>query len=323
MTTAAPTIADARRAAEALAAEGVARVVLFGSVAHGEATERSDIDLIAIYDDIDYSRRRRIAAPAETAASDAAGFPVDVFVTDRPEWRMRTTRVRTSLEARAARTGMVLINRRAGTVDWGKEMVMPTDDYREALSRLKQAHNAIAVLRRQLEPGPMQMLYTELGALESAQLEELSRMLALGGAAHAVVESSLKALIHLTAQPHGRPWGHKIEVLCRELPSPTREYVVGRLLHPVEPGELSAWHRRSRYPEPDIDPDPVAEVVEPLIRCACRVAVYTAGQFGTEVVAQTARYTAGQINEFLDTHDLETGHPLPGTPGPDTPGLGF
>ena len=132
----APTIEDARRAAEALAAVGVGRVVLFGSVARGEATEHSDVDLVAIYDDIDYSKRGAIAVPTEAAARAAAGCAVDVLVTDRPEWKMRTTRVRTSLEARAARFGTILIDRPPGAVDWDKEMVMPTDDYQEALYRL-------------------------------------------------------------------------------------------------------------------------------------------------------------------------------------------
>ena len=67
MTAEVPTIEDARRAAEALAAAGVGRVVLFGSVARGAATERSDIDLVAIYDDIDYNKRT-VSRPVECCA---------------------------------------------------------------------------------------------------------------------------------------------------------------------------------------------------------------------------------------------------------------
>ena len=322
-TTAAPTIADARRAAEALAAEGVARVVLFGSVARGEATERSDIDLVAIYDDIDYSKRRRIAAPATAAAKDAAGFPVDVLVTDRPEWEIRTTQVRTSLEAWAARTGMVLVDRRTSVVDWDKEMVMPTDDYREALYRLGHVGDTLEVLHRHLSPSPLQAVYVDLGDVENAHLVELGRMLALGGFCQSVVEASVKALIHLTAQPHRRPWGHKIEDLCQELPSPTREHVVERVLHPVKPEEFTPWHRWSRYHERGKDPEPVAEVVDSLIRGACRVAAYTADQFGAEPRTRAVRVVTVRIDEFLDTHDLESGRPLPGRPGPETPRLGF
>ena len=55
---AAPVRADAERAAAALAEAGAGRVVLFGSVARGEADEHSDIDLMAVFDDLDYERRR-------------------------------------------------------------------------------------------------------------------------------------------------------------------------------------------------------------------------------------------------------------------------
>ena len=318
-----PTIADARRAAETLAAAGVGRVVLFGSVARGEATERSDIDLVAIYDDIDYSRRREIAVPARTAAKDAAGFPVDVLVTDRPEWKMRTTRVHTSLEARAARTGTVLVDRPAGLVDWNKEMVMPGDDYREALYRLDHAAAVLEDLYERLEPSRMQARYTELGMVEAAQLAELGRMLSLGGFCQAAAEASVKALIHLTCQPGSKPWGHKIEDLCGELPSPTREYVIDRLLHPVRPEEITSWHRWSRYHERGKDPDPVAEVLEPLIRSVCRLAAYTADQFGAETQAWRVGDCANQITEFLASHDLSTGRPRPGRPGPKPPGTKF
>ena len=321
MTVVAPTIEDARRAAEALAAVGAGRVVLFGSVARGEATAHSDIDLVAIYDDIDYSKRLAIANPAEATAREVAGCSVDVLVTDRPEWRMRTTCVRTSLEARAARFGTVLVDRPPGAVDWDKEMVMPADDYREALYRLGHAAGAIESLHERLEPSRMQTQYAELGMKEEAHLAELSRLLDLGGAAQKVAESALKALIHLTAEPENQPWGHKIELLCEHLPPQTQGYVTGHLLHPVQPEEITLWHRWSRYHERGKDPDPVVEVVEPLIRSVCRLATYTAAQFGDEPETRRVDYCASQVTRFLDTRSLETGRPLPPRAAPDTPGV--
>lgn len=85
-----PCRADAERAAAALADVGVSRVVLFGSVARGEATERSDIDLAAIYDDLDYRTCSVRVQELSSLASAAAGHPVEVFLTDRPEWKVRT-----------------------------------------------------------------------------------------------------------------------------------------------------------------------------------------------------------------------------------------
>ena len=323
MTSAAPTIEDARRAAEALTKTGAGRVVLFGSVARAAATQRSDIDLIVIYDDIDYSKRREIATPARSIAKDAAGFPVDVVVTDRPEWKMRTTQVHTSLEARAERLGTVLIDRAEGVVDWNKEMVMPADDYQEALYRIEHVGVALEDVFERLEPSRMQARYAGLGMAEAADLAGLGRMLSLGGSCQAVAESALKALIHLTAQPANKAWGHEIEDLCEALPSPTQEYVIDRLLHPVKPEELTIWHRWSRYHERGKDPDPVPEVVEPLIRSVCRLATYTAGQFGSEPQAWRVGDCARQITEFLDAHDLSTGQPRPGRTGPLSPGIEF
>jgi len=56
----APTLREAQRAAECVAAAGAGRVLLFGSVACGRAAAGSDIDLVAIFDDIDYSQRHGI-----------------------------------------------------------------------------------------------------------------------------------------------------------------------------------------------------------------------------------------------------------------------
>ena len=99
-----PCRADAERAAALLVTAGVSRVMLFGSVARGEATAGSDIDLVAIYDDLDYSERFARKQDLSRLAEAEVGCPVDVLVTDRPEWKVRTERVPTSLESRVARS---------------------------------------------------------------------------------------------------------------------------------------------------------------------------------------------------------------------------
>ncbi|MCY4664962.1 MAG: nucleotidyltransferase domain-containing protein, partial [Acidimicrobiaceae bacterium] len=66
---AAPTIDDARRAGRALAEAGAREVMVFGSVAKGEARPCSDIDLVVGLDDLDYRSRRATAhAPQGVAA---------------------------------------------------------------------------------------------------------------------------------------------------------------------------------------------------------------------------------------------------------------
>ena len=88
-----PTLVDARRAADALVADGAERVMLFGSLARGEPDWRSDIDLVAVFDDMDYRRRWSLEDRLRQKAWEACGHPVDVIATDRAEWRIQTERV--------------------------------------------------------------------------------------------------------------------------------------------------------------------------------------------------------------------------------------
>lgn len=306
-----PSVADARRAALTLVTAGAGRVVLFGSVARGEATERSDIDLVAIYDDIDYSHRGHIADRLTTAAAAAAGYPVDVLVTDRPEWRMRTTRVRTSLEARARRSGLVLADRDAGTtVEWGKEMVMPDSDYQEGLYRLNLARRQVTQLEPNLTRSPAERYAAEAGNTLTETLAEIDRMLLLGGRAHSVTENAIKALIHVTRNTAAEQCGHNIAELCDQLPPQTRKFVQ-QLMQPLTPEAITPWQRWERYHRRGRDADPRADVVGPLVQAACRVATYAADQFGHEPTAGLIRETVARIDAHLTAYDLTSGVMLP------------
>ena len=98
-----PTRADARRAADALAAIGARQVLLFGSVAQGDPNLESDIDLVAVFDDLgrlpeasEQSRPR-----ARKAVENACGWACDILVTDRVEWYVRS-KLATTVEAEIA-----------------------------------------------------------------------------------------------------------------------------------------------------------------------------------------------------------------------------
>ena len=299
-----PTLADAERAAATLAAAGVGRVVLFGSVAGGEAHGRSDIDLLAIYDDLDYSQRWQRRCDLAEAAATAAGYPVDVVVTDWPEWRVRTERVCTSLEARVARSGVVLADRPVGEVDWHKEMVMPVSDYEEALYRLRVASNALSALRGHLEPHAAERAERQAGNQLRAFAEYGVRLLRIGGDAHGVVEGSVKALIHLTASPRSRPWGHDIARLCRELDTPHDSNVEG-MFEPYGAEAISEWSGRAGYEAGSRGPggDPVVAV--DLARIACAVASYTASRFNESVdEVKTIRWRIHNVESHLDSGQL-------------------
>ena len=151
VTAKAPCRADAERAAALLVSAGVSRVMLFGSVARGEATAGSDIDLVAIYDDLDYSERFARKQDLSRLAEAEVGCPVDVLVTDRPEWKVRTENVVTSLESRIVGRGVVLADQGVGEVDWDKEMVLPTNGYEAALRRLREVSSALRTLHMFLQ----------------------------------------------------------------------------------------------------------------------------------------------------------------------------
>ena len=79
-----PTLDAAQRAARELLDAGVGTVLLYGSLARSASGLR-DIDLVAIYDDVDYAERSRRRCELAARASATAGCVVDVRVTDRPE----------------------------------------------------------------------------------------------------------------------------------------------------------------------------------------------------------------------------------------------
>ena len=92
----APTLDDARRAAQALVDAGVGEVWLYGSVARGESEPGSDIDLVAVLDDLEYRRRLSTKRDLQEVARAACGRWVEVLVTDRAEWRIQREQVSAS-----------------------------------------------------------------------------------------------------------------------------------------------------------------------------------------------------------------------------------
>ena len=132
---------DAVAAAGALAELGAARVLLYGSVAAGTQRCGSDIDLVAVYDDVDRSKVSRDRLCEQARAAAGCDAEVEVFVTDRPEWAHRTRSVVSSFEAHIAPAAKVLFDRPAppGAVRWRKKISRPADDRSEGLAKLEHA----------------------------------------------------------------------------------------------------------------------------------------------------------------------------------------
>lgn len=86
-----PALDDARKAADAIIKTGAETVLLFGSVASGTQSSDSDIDIIAIYEDLgDYNGRHNLEIELGASASSETDFPCSVMVTDRLEWSIRS-----------------------------------------------------------------------------------------------------------------------------------------------------------------------------------------------------------------------------------------
>ena len=147
----APRLGDARRAAAALGEAGASRVLVYGSVARGDQHADSDVDLVAIFDDLDYENRWEVKRDLRRRAAEAAGRSVDVHPTDWPEWTMRTENVSSSFEAHIAGYAVVVWDRAPGEVRWGKPMARPASNLEQAAEDLQWVTFKLASMRRCLE----------------------------------------------------------------------------------------------------------------------------------------------------------------------------
>ena len=307
-----PTLAEAERAAKVVAGEGAGRVLLFGSVARGKAHYHSDIDLMVIFDDLDYAVREELTLQLERLAGAEVGCSVDVHLTDRPEWKMRTEQVVTSFESRVKNHALLLVDRESGEVDWDKEMVMPASDWEEAVERVRQVGNALVAIQGHLVPTDYQRLMEQTGQ-EMEAFAVYEQRLALGCAAgHLTVETAVKSLIHLSAAPQAQPWGHEIDKLLPQLPEPHRSEIQTRLAS-LGVKNLQKWQQQARY---ERFVTPTVERFTQIAKAACSVALYTADQFPRELdVATPVWRKVSYIEQVIASRDLYTGRDRDDTQG--------
>lgn len=308
-----PTAREAQRAAERLAAAGAGQVLLFGSVARGRATADSDIDLVAIFDDIDYSERHRIRSALCEAAGRVVECPVEVFVTDRAEWRRRTREVSASFEAGIASAAVVLVDRPAGAVRWDKEIGLPDNNTDEALGRLDEASKALHLMRARLLPDDWEVLEPEDDHVTRWRLVDVCSSGAMA------VETALKAL----AAAHGAPAPHKHRIdllvpLAGRRTDDVRAALAGLESNTVARGDaaygdLSIWREAGTYiaDRPDIDLDAVAALAPLIAQAATSVTALAADEMqglapGAAAVAR-ARRIVGLADDTLVGYDLRTG----------------
>ena len=272
----APSIRDAERAAEALADAGVPVVLLHGSVARGCQHADSDIDLVAVLDDLDYSDRWRRRSELEALASEAAGWPVEVFVTDRPEWRHRSLRMRTSFEAGIAPGAVVMRELPPDGVDWTKEIGMPASDFDEAAASLRNTNQGLSGLRNELTPGDNAREAHAAGDPLDYSVEVASRLRGTCSRSQSAVENALKALIHLSAdEAPGKV--HSLDELAGRIPERLRPAVAAAMAGFDLP-EISEWRQRGTYPAdfPEMALEDLVIVAHAFASAACALGRLTA-----------------------------------------------
>ncbi len=306
-----PTLAEAERAAKVVAGAGAGSVLVFGSVVRGEAHRHSDIDLMVIYDDLDYAVRQDLTMELESLARAEVGCLVDVHLTDRPEWKMRTEQVVTSFENRVKGQALVMVDKEPGEVDWDKGMVMPRSDYEEALERLAQVEKALTGIAASLVPDPSQRLMEETGQEMTAFAYYETRLARGCAAGHLTVETAVKSLIHLSSSPEAQPWGHKIDELLPQLPEPHKSEIETRLAA-VGVKNLQNWQQQARYEQ---HVTPTAEIFTEIADAAGKVALYTADQFPPgEEIGTRIWSMVSLIEQVIDRRD-PLHRPRPGRAG--------
>ena len=308
-TEAAPSESDAGRVADAFVGAGVCEVWLFGSVARGEPTESSDINLVAVYADLDYAQRRDRKRELTKLGEHISGQPVDLLVTDLPEWRVRS-KLLTTFERRVRDQARLLRSSPISPpeVRWDKEITLPASDDQEALHTIRNAADALESLEARLLP------------MEWETADNPSRLRALCRDSQMAAECALKALVHLYGYRPPKDT-HDLESLCLALPRDMARSA-DRLLDGIDKHTMGRWRVVGTYPADY--PQEAAEapaLAEPYVCAAVMVNRYTAHHTETRVGAQPEldrhRASLNRISAHLDDREIQTGRPRTG-PAPLT-----
>ena len=303
----APSESDAERVADAFITAGVCEVWLFGSVARGESTESSDINLVAVYADLDYAQRWNRERELTELGKQVSGQPVAVLVTDLPEWEIRS-KLLTTFERRVRDQARLLRSRPISPpeVRWDKEITLPSSDDQEAFYTIRNAIEALESLEARLLP-------SEWETAGSTSLDR--RLRALCRDSQMATECALKALVHLYG--HRPPEDtHDLRSLCLALPRDIARSA-DRLLEGVDKEAMGKWRYIGTYPADY--PKEAAQapaLAEPYVCAAVGLNRYAAHHTQTRVGPHPElddhRASLDRISACLDDRLLRTGRPRTG-----------
>ena len=181
----------------------------------------------------------------ETHASTAVPHSVDVHLTDRREWAIRSEQVTASFEASLSSDLITLLDRPAiRPPDWSKPMSKPATNLEEATTKFNNISDHLSQLCDRMGPSALEKVAEE-DWMRDRELKNRRRF-ACGHAADAI-EISVKTVIalHGVSPPHT----HDLEVLIKQIPSKPHQAQIAAVL--TESGltlkQISAWHVKANY----------------------------------------------------------------------------
>ncbi len=244
-----PSLQDARRVCDVLAEHGAGLVLVFGSVAKGTANRNSDIDMVAVFDDLgDYSCRQSVRGRLQHGIDEVTKTPVDVWVTDRPEWQHRTTKVSSSFEAAVISDAIVLCDRPVqGLIDWDKEIGMPANNYDEALERLRDTDHALGEVLNGLYESARERLAVTQASVADLEDARYERMANVCSDSQLTIECAFKAAACLAGVKAERV--HSIQKLADAIPDQYND-VTGPATsktNQIKPSGITLWNTAGPY----------------------------------------------------------------------------
>ncbi|MCY3924203.1 MAG: hypothetical protein OXG52_01630 [bacterium] len=170
---------------------------------------------------------------------------MDLLVTDRPEWAVRSERLATAFERGIAAEAVVLHDQPAVDVNWGKEIGLPESDQAEAERSLNNTVQALAMMHEHVPLGAGEHEALADGDRDHYLFSLGARLRGLCAQAQTAIETSLKVLVNL----HGEeppPRTHQLDKLADLLPESARG-LARKHLAGIDPEVVSEWRQRDTY----------------------------------------------------------------------------
>ena len=269
-----PTVDDARRVAEVLPGS----VLLFGSVARGDATPGSDINVVVVLDD---ARRAEVGGvyDLQSDLGDLGGEVVDclvrVIVVDWPEWVSRQ-RIPGRVEHSAGSHGIWLKRHAPGSaVEWDRVKDPREETTAWATYAIETAEAMLQWTSGYLSPGLVDSGYVESEKEEWYWRWVGNKLSMIHSILYVVVEQLVDGLNYLQGVPYETSPTLRLRLAFGDLSVQLRKYL-GELEPPLDDEGL-AWVRRwhtSTYREA-LEMSTASKIVQKLGFVTSDVAEYT------------------------------------------------